>query len=665
MKSFIKKGTTAITGLLLFSTSAHSAELNDNQKNKYNFKNSINVTQKVIEKSVLKETDKPLKQKTILAQVNSKTTSDNLTNTTTTSLKNNQSSLFPAAKVAKILPANTALLGYINTSSPDWQDMGRFEVFNTYKQIISTYMAFLPKSYKNYLSLLQSLLGDHVAFAFLHKNDTEVSGIDSNFMMLAAVKDEKGLQAVIDQLKVGAKNIKEQQYKGIKILELETSQEKPPRPSPVLKLPQLQSSNIPLKKKPKIPNEKQSLAIAIIPGYIAVSTSVKPIKQSIDISSSRGSVKTLFDNPKFQPTMKHQAANKAMFGMYQNPVEYVNLLEDIIRDPSLSLPPESLGLLNMEQIKEEVKQYKTINSFVTTQAEGLRFQVVAHRQKPLPASKVRRANIGEEKILSSIPAATYSAFTGKNINQIWQIISQLLSIQPKTAQGLKDFRNFFRSNTGLDFDKDIINWMDGEYAFFLYPTKGGFIGSNFKLGVALSFQTSNPQAVSSTLDKLDKFIQTVSKNEVTVNKNTIKGNSVTTWESPTVPSQSLLAYSWLDDKTVMITTGKGAIADLVPQPYVSLPSTYNFKTATSSLPHPNQGYFYMNMGSFLSWIYGFFPSEPNSSYFPYVQMFKKSIGSIYSISSTSSITAEQEQFDLLVVLAPVRKELNKFKAIQK
>lgn len=670
MKSLIKIGATAISGLLLFSTSAYSTGLNDNQKSKYNFKPSINVTPKVIEKSVLEETDKIVKQKTILAQVNPKTTSEHLTKTTTNNLKNKQLSLFPAANVTKILPANTPLLGYINISSPDWQDMERFEPLKNLKQTISTYMIFLPEVYKNYTSYVEPWLGDHVAFAFLPKTDAGVNSVDSNFMMLAAVKDEQGLQAIINKLKVDAKNIKQQDYKGTQILEIETSRGNSLTQKSPLKFPQLRSSNTPLKRKPNIRNKKQTLAIAVVPGYIAIATSAQPIKQSIDISTSRENTKTLFDNPNFQPAMKHPLANKAMFGMYQNPIEYMNLFEEIIKDPSLSVPHESLELLNLsiKQIKKEVKQYQSTNSFVTIQPEGLRFQTVAHRKKPLTASQVKLANIPEEKILSSIPAATYSAFTGKNINQTWQIISQLWNTQPKIADMLKEFRNSFRSNTGLDFDKDIINWMDGEYAFFFYPTKGGFLSSvspnassssspNLNLGIGLSFQTSNPKAVSNTLDKLNKFIQTISKNEVTVTKSTIKGNSITSWESrsPKGLSQSLLAYSWLDDNTIMITTGKGAIADLLPQPYVSLPSAYNFKTATNSFPHPNQGYFYMNMGSFLSWIYGFFPSESNSSYSPYVQMFKQSIGSIYSISSTSSITAEEEQFDMLIVLAPARK----------
>ena len=60
----------------------------------------------------------------------------------------------------------------------------------------------------------------------------------------------------------------------------------------------------------------------------------------------------------------------------------------------------------------------------------------------------------------------------------------------------------------------------------------------------------------------------------------------------------------------------------------------------------------MNMGSFLSWIYGFVPPEYSNN--PFFGMFKQAIGSVYSISATSSSDEEGEQFDFLVVLAPVR-----------
>ncbi|MCJ8281630.1 MAG: DUF3352 domain-containing protein [Rivularia sp. ALOHA_DT_140] len=106
---------------------------------------------------------------------------------------------------------------------------------------------------------------------------------------------------------------------------------------------------------------------------------------------------------------------------------------------------------------------------------------------------------------------------------------------------------------------------------------------------------------------------------------------------------------------MILTTGYGAILDLVPQPYVALPSAYNFNTATNSFPSSNTGYFYMNMGSLLSWVYGFVPEQYSSN--PFFGMFKQAIGSVYSISATSSFTPNREQSDFLIVLAPVRKKI--------
>lgn len=90
----------------------------------------------------------------------------------------------------------------------------------------------------------------------------------------------------------------------------------------------------------------------------------------------------------------------------------------------------------------------------------MRFQVNTY-----PSSEFNRnnlaANIKKQTILSRMPAATYSAVNGENLNQRWQTIAKVLSSQKQFENGLKMFREFIRNNTGLDFDRDIINWMDG------------------------------------------------------------------------------------------------------------------------------------------------------------------------------------------------------------
>lgn len=168
----------------------------------------------------------------------------------------------------------------------------------------------------------------------------------------------------------------------------------------------------------------------------------------------------------------------------------------------------------------------------------------------------------------------------------------------------------------------------------------------------MAVQTSNRATAENTLKKLDEFIKTFSAGAVEVKTHNIKGQTITSWDVGGDSSQSLLAYNWTEDNTVMITTGYGAIQDLIPQPYTKLPSTYNFQAATNSLPRPNYGYFYLNGGSTLSWLYGFLPSVFNHET---VQPWKSIIGSVYSLSATTATTPDQEQFDFLMVLAPTRK----------
>ncbi len=89
---------------------------------------------------------------------------------------------------------------------------------------------------------------------------------------------------------------------------------------------------------------------------------------------------------------------------------------------------------------------------------------------------------------------------------------------------------------------------------------------------------------------------------------------------------------------------------LNPKPYLPLHLNYTFRTATESLPKPNEGYFYINMGSSLSFLYGLIlPSVPRQ-YSPYVRQAQQVLGTVRSVSSTSSTTPEAQRIDSLWVL---------------
>ncbi len=621
MKLWLRVGAITTLNVLCFSTVGKAADVANNLRVQSNFS----------EKNVL---NKKIAQKITPLSFNNRFIRRE-TNT----------------QFANFLPSNAPLVAMLDTSSASWKKAGNFKLFQTVWNGISF---LIPPMIKNgYATDIEPWLGEQVAFAFLPNDGSSGVTIQSNFVMLAPVKDEQALQPFLSKLKANG-GFNELKYKGMTILETKTGFSKEDStipPIPKSPLNKVVKPNI----KPNIFTKtslraQSGTVIGILPGHFAVASSRKAIEKLIDTNQQKSA--TLAQNSQFLKTIRQPQTGKPLFSMYQDPTGYFAFIKEAIKDPSNGLPS-----VNLDSIisPEQFKQYKSIGTFLTLQKEGVRFQVNTYPSPTYNRNNLA-ANIQTQTILSRMPAATYSAVNGKNLNQRWQTIAKLLSSLPEVKDGLTMFRQFIRGNTGLDFDRDIINWMDGEFAFFMFPTKGGFfkaVNPNLNMGIGLAVETSDRTAAETTLKKLGSVIASVSKGEVQITQKSIKNQPVTSWDVDGDSAKSLLSYSWVDNNTLIVTTGYGAIADLVPQPYVALDKAYNFNTATNSLPNPNTGYFYMNMGSLLSFIYGFVPPQYSNN--PYFNMFKQAIGSVYSISATSSSNDEGEQFDFLVVLAPVRK----------
>ncbi len=551
----------------------------------------------------------------------------------------------PTAPITQILPANTPLVGLITTKSEDWQSLGQFQLFKTAFNTAEKY--FPAEMGFNYEKDVKSWLGDRVALAFLPAS-TKTASIDNNFLIIAPVKDEKQLIVFLDRLKSDKqRKVTERQYKGIKIIEWKPQSTTPPLkpPTPTTSMP-LKAVE-PMPKLPKIPSppkpsqikRQQGIAIALLPGYIALANTAKPLEQLVDIPRNS---KTLDQNPNFQKTSQHPQFNQALFALYEDPNTFLPLALAIAKDAKspFPLPTTTIDL-------KQVQQYSALDGFVWKQPEGLRLQINAYRRTPQPnLTNILTPNTGQ--LLSRIPAPAYSTLSGRNVYQQWQMLVTAFNSNPQFKDGLVKFNTYVRSLTGLDVDKDIFRWMDGEYAFFTYPTKQGLLSSELKIGMGLYVQTSDRPSAETTLKKLNDSIKSIFSGGLAISDRNIANIPITSWE---IGKQSVFAYSWVDDKTLLVSTGLGAMTELLPQPKRQLPKDYNFNTATTSFPRPNQGYFYINMGSSLSWIYSFLP--PTSD--PSIETFKKAIGNVYSFSSTSTTNSKQEQYDGLVVLAPARK----------
>lgn len=556
-------------------------------------------------------------------------------NTASISVQSKVNTIQPVPDIARILPSDTPYMIMVSTKSELWGGLNRFQLFKMIGDWASQYK---PKGFDqfnfDYQRDIESKLTDQIGLVFLPKTKSTAT-IESNFLMVAGIKDPQASEFLLNKLQVNSQGAKVETYKGVKIYKLDTYQ----TPLPSKTTLSLQKTTA----KPHSLKKAQGIAIAALPGYIIAGQSPQPIEQLVDSIESR--TNNLANNSKFQQTFQNPQAKNALATLYMNPTTFFPLIQQLAKDPSLPFP-----VIGADINLKDYNKLGTVNGFMNLQPEGVHFQVNVNQ------SQFKFISNNQGTILSRMPAATYTTFTGSNLNAKWQILAAGLSTKPEFKKSLGEFRNYVRSMSGLDFDRDIMSWMDGEYGLFLFPTKGGLFSMfspNSNMGVGLAIETSNHDAAEAALQKLSKFIKSTFNGQLAINTKTVKGQTVTSWDAQGDASKSVFAYSWLDNKTLVVSTGLGAIADLVPKPNVPLTSAYNFTTATNSLPHPNDGYFYVNMGSLMSWVYGLFPLQSQDRNFA---IYKQAIGSVYSVSATTATKPDQQEFDILLVLAPDRKK---------
>ena len=597
--------------------------------------------------------------------------------------------------VTTVLPDNTPGLVLVNAKPAAWAEVERFNALPDYLRVPFK-VPFLPDA-MSFPQDIQPWLGDEVAIALVPTAGSIAGSVlqtlDASAILLAPITDRDRFDAFLRKLKAtrGQPEI-EREYKGVKLLQWSPpAEEKPSKPvepdstqrnipQPLLaltahRLPDLVQSKV-VKPKPALSKtppiatpdaaaepapdltdalKPRGLAIALLPGNVAVATQADTLEDLIDARAER---EPLAQSPLFQRTLQHPQAGRSLMTSYGEVSAIAKFLWAIAK----KAPPSTFGFglppFNEKQLAALTKLYSSADSHVWLQPEGIHSQVNFYYTTPQP-DLATRTRPDANQILTRLPAATYLSASSRNFKQQWQ--DSLASAQDDLASqiAIASLRNSFRTATGLDPEKDVIPWMDGEYAFFFFPTTGGLFNSiypKFNLGVGLMVQTSDRPAAEAALKKLDQFVKKEAKGEVTIVPQRLKGQPIVSWEAKERGKPiSFLSHGWVDAKTLVITTGAKPMADLAPKPYLPLHLNHTFQTATASFPMPNEGYFYVNMGATLSFFYNLLlPSLPTTDT-QFVREFQRLAGSVRSVSTSNSTTAEAQRVDSLWVLAPVKR----------
>jgi tetratricopeptide (TPR) repeat protein len=534
--------------------------------------------------------------------------------------------------VLKVLPSETAGVWLVNTERKAWESLAQFQLFPvdiTVPGLVGGGLLPDPERYRmrsaqsgqrplavmNFYVDVLPWLGDRVAYAALP---------DGSFVTVAAVGDASKVQPFLDRL----------------------TNSRPERPT------QLTYNNaqiiawaapVPTRTAVKkvTPQLTPGFALAYLPGpsgHVMVAPTVDVLKNLLD----RQQTPRLSTRPDLQKTIADPRFASALFVGFG---DFTDLFFVSQRSPSNTLGREIIKPLGKVDWQGTLRQaYGNVEGFVWATPEGMSVEGSVGLT-PL-ASKVftelfKKAEV-KGQVLKQIPAVTY----GMANSVVPPFLQPGLSAMGEAKQ-TKPFLDKFRSTTngllGFD-DRDLLPWMNGEFAMFAFPTEQGFFAKQLStdLGIGVLIQTSDRPLAEASLKKIQAGIIKKIGNGAKIGTHTVNQTPFASVDG--ADGKSFLAYSWVSADTVLIVSGAETSDRLVPKPWNPITESPAFKEAIAPLPKENMGYFYLDgsatsalvFNSILPKIYGKEAVKRASA-----RDFKASAGSIRHIVATSALSGDR------------------------
>ncbi len=237
------------------------------------------------------------------------------------------------------------------------------------------------------------------------------------------------------------------------------------------------------------------------------------------------------------------------------------------------------------------KQAKAMVIGLGVEDTGLRLQAITQLGEEAPPFQPVPG-----KVISYFPADTYFLFSGSNFKQSWQNLLEQAKTEKPQQEAIEEIRRGVKETLNLDLDKDIIAWLDGEFALGVIPSEEGILKQT-RSGLVAIIQTSQRATAEATLKRVDQLTQELGF-PVKVATQEINGVQVQEWTSPFTPG-SILSYGWHQPDSLFVATGP--LAKVITQKAnPSLAESGAFQAIAGKLDKQNQGYLYLNLAKLWS-----------------------------------------------------------------
>lgn len=321
------------------------------------------------------------------------------------------------------------------------------------------------------------------------------------------------------------------------------------------------------------PDQKSSAYTAVLKDFLVVSPDKQAVEHAIDTFKGEPS---LASKPNAKAFLTQEIEVKNPIARFYIP-DYAGAMQELMKS-NPKAEQLSPGVL------DQLKRIQSIAAGVGIDQDGLRLKAVTNLDAQFAKMEYKPA---AGSIVAQFPSDTFALISGAGINRYWtQAVEQANAVSE--AQLMVGMMRQNAKFLGLDLDRDVFGWMDGEFAIGLLPSSEGLLAQT-GFGGVMVIDTSDRKAAEAMFSKLDGLVKTYS---LQVADRSVQGKTVTEWQ---VPQGALLGHGWLDQDSAFIAFG-GPVADAIAaQPNPALNSSDTFKAVTGSLPKQNLGYFYLDM----------------------------------------------------------------------
>ncbi|MBD2189758.1 DUF3352 domain-containing protein [Pseudanabaena sp. FACHB-723] len=516
--------------------------------------------------------------------------------------------------VAAAIPADAQVVMAFNTKSEPWNKLAQFGTPASQKLIgdgisKSPLNALLVQSKTEYGKDVQPWLDGGYIITALVQNKAQPQAPAAT-LVIAATRDRNKSDAFLSKYRAaleqqGAK-FTSKQYKDI------TYYESPTR------------------------DPNNSVVTADLGGqYVAIATSASLIQQSIDTYKGES------------PSLAKKAIFNKIYGATTTKI--VEPLLHVYLDGEVAL--EFIGSqanlnLNEAAIVQSRRELDAMTLTGGTQKEGLRFEVNTY----LKNDNTNPLANNDAKVLNLLPQETFLLISGVNLYQSWQALVAQAKGNASSAQLIEQTRKSLKDSANLDLDRDILQWMNGEFAIAAIPNNQGIL-ANPGFGFVAIAQASDQQAAKTALAKIDKFAQSdtsgILPKGVTLKPKQLGNQSVISWA---IGNTNVATRGNLDNEFVFWSMGDLA-ETFVPSPNRTLADSSSFKILTTDMPKSNGGYFYLNMTAALAIADRLLPPEVKSN--PQFTEVRAVLDAINGIAVTSTnVDPKTTRLDFLFTLKP-------------